>query len=218
MKQTKEQTAIANKIKKWLKTAQETETETRYFGLPITRLTSIKSLCKDDEISAQQFALFIMKRIFQKMNEMSRPERFSVEEWDSDKQLIAESINQMENYLETPSSEGNQRFRTLLREIENRQGDDIRRVHWNTIHFVRSGYLLKLEYSLGCFIDHDFPYWVYKLAREYVEQKDGITTESVPMLLEVAEFWCQYYFGNSLTEKFPNLIRENNLILPNSIV
>ena len=43
-----------------------------------------------------------------------------------------------------------------------------------------------------------------------MEQKDGITTESVPMLLEVAEFWCQYYFGKSLTEKFPNLIRENN--------
>lgn len=103
MKQTKEQTAIANKIKKWLKTAEETETETRYFGLPITRLTSIKSLCKDNEISAQQFALFIMKRIFQKMNEMSRPEWFSVEEWNSDKQLIADGINQMEKYLATPS-------------------------------------------------------------------------------------------------------------------
>ncbi len=44
MPQTKEQKAVANKIKKWLKTAEETKTETRYFGLPITRLTSIKSL------------------------------------------------------------------------------------------------------------------------------------------------------------------------------
>ncbi len=144
MKQTKEQTAIANKIKKWLKTAEETQTETRYFGLPITRLTSIKSLCKNDLHSAQQFALFITQRIFQKMNEMSCPEWSSVEDWNIDKKLIADSINQMKNYLQTPSSEGKQVFRTLLREIENRQGDDIRRVHWNTIHFVRSGYLLKL--------------------------------------------------------------------------
>ena len=206
MKQTKEQTAIANKIKKWLKTAEETQTETRYFGLPITRLTSIKSLCKNDLHSAQQFALFITQRIFQKMNEMSCPEWSYVEDWNIDKKLIADSINQMKNYLQTPSSEGKQVFRTLLKEIENRQGDDIRRVHWNTIHFVRSGYLLKLEYGLRCFIDYDYPYWVYKLAREYVEEKDGITTESVPMLLEIAEFWCQYYFGQSLREKFSNLV------------
>ncbi len=206
MKQTKEQTAIANKIKKWLKTAEETKTETRYFGLPITRLTSIKSLCKNDLHSAQQFALFITQRIFQKMNEMSCPEWSYVEDWNIDKKLIADSINQMKNYLQTPSSEGKQVFRTLLKEIENRQGDDIRRVHWNTIHFVRSGYLLKLEYGLRCFIDYDYPYWVYKLAREYVEEKDGITTESVPMLLEIAEFWCQYYFGQSLREKFSNLV------------
>ena len=206
MKQTKEQTAIANKIKKWLKTAEETQTETRYFGLPITRLTSIKSLCKNDLHSAQQFALFIIQRIFQKMNEMSCPEWSSVEDWNIDKKLIADSINQMKNYLQTPSSEGKEVFRTLLKEIENRQGDDIRRVHWNTIHFVRSGYLLKLEYGLRCFIDYDYPYWVYKLAREYVEEKDGITTESVPMLLEIAEFWCQYYFGQSLREKFSNLV------------
>ena len=52
MKQPLLETAVANKIKKWLKTVKETETETRYFGLPITRLTSIKSLCKDDEKSA----------------------------------------------------------------------------------------------------------------------------------------------------------------------
>ena len=209
MKQTKEQTAIANKIKKWLITAQETETKTRFFGLPITRLTSIKSLCKDDEFSAQKFALFIIKRVFQEMNETPCPQRFSVEEWDSDKQLIADGINQMESYIETPESEGKQIFWTLLSKIRDRQGDNIRRVHGTAIHFVRSGYLLKLEYSLRCFVDSDFPYWIYKLAREYVEHKDGITTESVPMLLEVAEFWCQYYFGKSLTEKFPKISIKN---------
>jgi hypothetical protein len=93
-----------------------------------------------------------------------------------------------------------------LREVENNQGDDIRQVHWSTVHFVRSGYLLKLEYGLRCFIYSDFPYWVYKLAREYVEKNSGIGTESVPMLLEIAEFWCQYYFSQSLTEKFPDLM------------
>jgi len=55
--------------------------------------------------------------------------------------------------------------------------------------------------------EQDFPYWAYKLAREYVERYQpqygsGLIPESVPMLLEVAEFWCQHYFGQTLSEKF----------------
>ncbi len=209
MKQTKLETAVANKIKKWLKTVKETETETRYFGLPITRLTSIKSLCQDDEKSAERFALFIIQKVDHKMNNMSRPEHYSEEEWNNDQQFIAEGIKLMEEYIEDPNSEKKQEMFRLLREVENSQGDDILRVHWTTVHFVRSGYLLKLQYGLRCFINGDFPYWVYKLAREDVEQKDGITPESVPMLLEIAEFWCQYYFSQSLTDKFSDLMPKN---------
>jgi hypothetical protein len=45
---------------------------------------------------------------------------------------------------------------------------------------------------------------------EYVERYglqsgSGIVAESVLLLLlEVAEFWCQYYFYESLIEKFPD--------------
>lgn len=202
-KPTKLETAVANKIKKWLNTVQEIETKTLYFGLPITRLTSIKSLCKDDENSAERFALFITQKVAHQMNKISRPERFSEEKWNNDKQFFADGIKLMEEYIEAPSYENKQEMFKLLREVENSQGDDIRRVHWTTVHWVRSGYLLKLEYGLRCFIDRDFTYWVYKLAREYVEKDSGITSESVPLLLEIAEFWCQYYFSQSLTEKFP---------------
>ncbi len=204
MKHKKEETAIANKIKKWLQTAEETKADIYGFGINITRLTSIKSLCQNDLIAAEKFALFIIQRVYEKMNEMTRPEYFSVEDWRDDKQLISEGINLMENYLQNSEPEIQQKMRSLLKEINNRQGDNIRRVHWNTIHFVRSGYLLKLEYALRCFIDRDFTYWVYKLTADYVAEMDGIKTKSVPRLLEVAEFWCKYYFGQTLTEKFPN--------------
>lgn len=74
-----------------------------------------------------------------------------------------------------------------------------------------SGYLLKLEYALRCFLERDFPYWAYKLAREYVEGYEprygsGLIPKSVPMLLEVAEFWCQHYFGQPLGQRFPQAL------------
>ncbi|MEG4595364.1 hypothetical protein QUB00_26665 [Microcoleus sp. F8_C2] len=137
------------------------------------------------------------------------PEHFTSEEWEQQKQLVDEAIALMQSYLESPSYESRQSLRNLLRDIDGLQGDDYRNFRWTTVRFVRSGDLLKLEYALRCFVEPDFFYWAYKLAREYVESYapqygSGITPESIPMLLEVAEFWCQYYFDMSLNEKFPD--------------
>ncbi|TAE62984.1 MAG: hypothetical protein EAZ86_29875 [Oscillatoriales cyanobacterium] len=205
MKPKSSLTPIATKIKKWVQTAKELE-KTR-FAISITRLTSIKSLCTD-RVAAEKFALYIAQRVQHEMNQAICPEHYTEEEWEQHKQVIAEGIAQMEIYLENPSNEGEQSIRKLLRTINSLQGDDRRNVAWGTVHFVRSGNLLKLDYALRCFTDNDFPYWIYKLAKEYVESYapeygSGITPKSVPMLLEVAEFWCQYYFSQSLSEKFP---------------
>ncbi|MEG4802840.1 hypothetical protein QUB63_12265 [Microcoleus sp. ARI1-B5] len=208
MKQKKSQPNIATKIQKWVQTAKEAK-ETR-FAISITRLTSIKSLCAD-RVAAEKFGFDIAKRVQHQMNQATCPEHYPEEEWEQHKQVMDEAIAQMEIYLENPSDEGEQSINRLLKKIDSLQGDDRRNVHWTTVHFVRSGDLLKLDYALRCFADQDFPYWTYKLAREYVEcyslhYGTGITPESIPMLLEVAEFWCQYYFAQSLSEKFPEFV------------
>lgn len=209
MNQQLKPSAIAAKIKKWLTTAQELR-NSRY-ALPITRLTSIKSLCQDQK-AAGTFALHICLSTEQEMNEIKRPEHFSESEWDAHKKLFADAIAQMENYLANPEIENKQSLKGLLKQIDQYQGDDVRRVHWTTVHFVRSGYLLKLSYGLQCFVEPDFPYFAYKLANEYTERYNpfygnGLIPESIPMLLDVAEFWCQYYFSQTLEEKFPVVLK-----------
>ena len=74
-----------------------------------------------------------------------------------------------------------------MKQIDRLQGDDIRHVHWTTVHFVRSGELLKLEYAIRTFVSQDFPYYAYKLASEYVEgyqpqYGSGLIPQSVPQL------------------------------------
>lgn len=206
MKPNKQQLAIANKIKKWIQATQEVEKAR--FAIPITRLTSIKSLCTD-EVAAEKFGLYIARLVQQQINQATCPEHFTSEEWAQQQQLVNDAIALMQSYLENPSYESRQSLRNLLKEIDGVQGDDYRNFRWATVRFVRSGDLLKLEYALRCFVETDFSYWTYKLAREYVEgyglqSGSGIVAESVPMLLEVAEFWCQYYFAQSLSEKFPD--------------
>ena len=73
MKQNKQQLAIAKKIKKWIQTTQEVEKAR--FAIPITRLTSIKSLCVD-EVAAEKFGLYIAQGVQQQMERANCPEHF----------------------------------------------------------------------------------------------------------------------------------------------
>jgi hypothetical protein len=221
LKQQNNQTAIANKIKKWVETAKELSNEQFRFAIPITRLTSIKSLCQD-EVAAAQFALYLAKILQAQMQAESCPSHLSPSEWETHMTVVINAVTEMECYIDNPLPESKQSLQKLLRQIDELQGDDVRRISWNTVHFVKSGNLLKLEYAIRCFTvgvaspleNRDFPYYAYKLAREFTESYEprygtGLIPESVPKLLEIAEFWCQYYFGQNISQKFPKSIIAN---------
>ncbi|MEG4595362.1 hypothetical protein QUB00_26655 [Microcoleus sp. F8_C2] len=70
MKPNNQQRATANKIKKWIQATQEVEKAR--FAIPITRLTSIKSLCAD-EVAAEKFALYIARLVQQQINQAICP-------------------------------------------------------------------------------------------------------------------------------------------------
>jgi hypothetical protein len=61
----KSTTKAANKIKKWLITSKEAKTEkgVSSIGINVTRLLSIKSLCKGEKEITKQFAFFIAEKI-----------------------------------------------------------------------------------------------------------------------------------------------------------
>ncbi|MDF5725197.1 MAG: hypothetical protein PUP91_33050 [Rhizonema sp. PD37] len=203
---------LATKIKKWVEAALELSSDYTGFALPITRLTSIKSLFHD-AIAAQKFALYLSKLILQQASDAPCPDNTTPFEWEIHKSLMSDAITQMYCFQESPTSVHTQSLWSLLKQIDSHQGDDYRNVHWTSVHFVNSGYLLKFKYAICCFVKPDFNYYAYRLAREYTEcyaptYGTGLTPESVPMLLEVAEFWCQYYFEQSLDEKFSFLLQE----------
>jgi hypothetical protein len=209
VKQKNNQTAIANKIKKWLETVQELSDEQFRFAIPITRLTSIKSLCQD-EAAATQFALYLAQALQARITADGCPSHIEFAEWAHHQTVITNAIAAMAGYVENQQPEQLQTLQELLRQIDKLQGDDVRRVSWNTVHFVKSGDLLRLEYAIRCFTSRDFSYYAYKLAREFTESYApqygmGLIPESAPKLLEIAEFWCQYYFGQSLSQKFSKL-------------
>ncbi|MDJ0555227.1 MAG: hypothetical protein QNJ68_12455 [Microcoleaceae cyanobacterium MO_207.B10] len=109
---------ISNKIKKLLQVIIELQNGNFTFALPITRLTSIKSL-SEKETAAEQFALYLAQKVQQQMNKAEPFEQFTQEEWSTHLSLMSDAIAQMENYLAAPTYEKKQSLWGLLTEINS---------------------------------------------------------------------------------------------------
>ncbi|MGK7925371.1 MAG: hypothetical protein AB4290_09015 [Spirulina sp.] len=197
---------FATKIRKWLNAVKTLRNRDLDWALPVTRLTSIKSLCQDEN-AARAFALHISQRVLQQMKNSDLPENSSFREWQKYQTFaiaIVDAIKTREN------------VKVLQKHLEKLAvslGQNPGEVSWTTIRVLRREYLLKLEYALRCCTEGDREIWAYKLAREYVEcyspaYGTGLVPDSIPFLLDIAEFWCRYYFNLSLSEKFSKIMAQ----------
>ncbi|MEA5467502.1 hypothetical protein [Spirulina sp. 06S082] len=199
---------FALKIKKWLNAVKQLRSDDLALALPITRLTSIKSLCLDKN-AARSFALHISQRVLKQMQDSNVPENPNSREWQAHRTFACEVVGAI---AQEENLEVLQQYLGKIARYKE-QNKNLRGVHWTTVHFVRSGYLVKLEYALRCCTESDREIWGYKLAREYVERYSpvygtGLIPDSIPFLLDIAEFWCRYYFDLSLSEKFSKVMAQ----------
>ena len=178
--------AVAEKVRKFAEIAEALRGGQHF---EITRLTSLKSLCKDPG-AARSFALFLAVHARKRADEKDAPERV--------KGLMDKVITEMESYLADPSEERRGRLHPLLRELEEEQ-DEHKRMSWNMVRIVQCMELLVVEHALRSILrDEEAPNWLYHAASGYARRYDsrygtGLIPASVPMVLEIADFWRGYY-------------------------
>jgi hypothetical protein len=178
--------SVIEKVRKFVDIAEGLRREQRF---EITRLTTIKGLCKEPR-AAWRFALFLAVNASKKVALGRCPER--------DKALAAQTVTAMEAYIEEPSPERGTRLRSLLRDVEAEQ-NETRRVGWNQVRMVRNRDLLVIENALRSIIFIvEAPVWLYQAARDYAERYNprygtGLIPDSAPMVQEIADFWRDYY-------------------------
>ena len=178
--------AVVEKVRKFAEIAEALRRGERF---EITRLTTLKGLCKDPG-AARSFALFLAVHARRRAEEKKAPERV--------KDLMDRAITEMESYLDDPTKERKERLYDLLREIEGEQNEH-KRISWGQVRIVHSMELVVVENALKSVLrDHEAPAWLYQAARDYAERYDprhgtGLIPASAPMMQEIADFWRDFY-------------------------
>lgn len=165
--------------------------------LSITKLTSLKSLCREPEV-ANQFVLFLAYRTQVTMEATPRPERTAEADWNLSQTLITEAVTAMSQHLESPSPANLMVLRQLLNRVCAVQ-NEYKRVGWNTVRLIYSREVLLIEYALDCMLLPNLAAeYAYRAGREYAERYDphygtGLIPASAPLLADIVQFWHQYY-------------------------
>ncbi len=156
---------------------------------PITRLTPIKSLCKDPAVAAA-FTKYLASLAAEKLAARSRPSHLSDEQWRTFQRLSDEGMAA----LETGGSKSE--LHRVLTSVRNSQ-NVLKRIHGNTVRMIECGDLLQIEFALECLLaDGDPSRLAYEAARRHAERYDsrygtGLIPNSAAALEQIVAFWTE---------------------------
>lgn len=160
----------------------------------ITRLTSLKSLCKYPN-TAVQFVAYLANKTFLKMQSKPCPKYTRPEDWLHYQTIAEKAVTVISQYIEEPNEAHQSAIRAVCREIEAIQDYSGREIWGRPVRTIYSIDVLVIEDAMRCIMDlTNASYWSYKTARDYAERFDshtgaGLISESVPMLEDIIRFW-----------------------------
>ena len=129
-------------------TALRDKTST-YFS--ITRLTSLKSLCKEPTTAAQ-FVFHLAECIFEKVRDAPCPRYTEPADWQHYQALIAEGVAVMKKYLRKPTEQNLSAVREMRRKVVSVQTYTGKGIWGQPIRSIHSRDVLVIEDALQCMI------------------------------------------------------------------
>jgi hypothetical protein len=169
----------------------------KYF--PISRLVTVKNLCRDSDAAAK-FAREIAKLALEKMDARRCPANMRLARWTAYKRLAVDAVEGIAQFVKRRTKAKESYLRRLLLMARDAQ-NTYEHHRWGVVRIIDCWDLLIVETATECVLHP----WAsadlgFQLARQYAEQYDprfgmGLVPDSAPMMEEIANFWGQYYLG-----------------------
>jgi hypothetical protein len=165
------------------------EGEEKFFS--ITKLTSIKSLCRD-EAYRKEYCVYLASLVMEDTEAVIRKE-------DADN--VNNLIKGAQRVIIDVAYD-NKKNRIIAEDTLSRLRDfqnQYTRVKWSTVRIIRNNDLLILENILQSLLSQPeiAPSYAYDATRNYVERYNphygtGLVVDSIPMLEKIIRFWKRY--------------------------
>lgn len=162
---------------------------------PVTRLTSLKSLCQEPTV-ASRFVTFLARKTLQRVEQGKGHTRRRTKKAQAHVPLMTEAITAMEKWLASPTEARHEQLLDLLYRMREEQ-NEYKQISWGAVRLVDDWDLLLVEYAVQCLLrPYESPHWAYQTARHYAERynsryPEGLIPQSAPLVQDIAEFWAR---------------------------
>ena len=169
------------------------------WAVSITRLTVLKSLCREHE-RANRFVAHLARKTFEHLNQVKETStRPATPTERSHREMMEQALEGLDTWQRTPS----EKLRRTLSELHGRmvaEQNEHRNIPFGALRLITDGNLLLFEYALSCPLAHEreVGMWAYQTARQYAERYDpshgtGLTPASLPLVQDIIDFWTTEY-------------------------
>jgi len=160
-------------------------------SISITRLLSIKSLCKD-KVVRQRYCLYLYHLLAERLLD-AQEQMPMTDELQEIYKLMKKVYGFSLNDLETPENE--QQIKALFVASQAYQ-NEMKRFKSKEVRMLKNSDLLTVEYLMACLLsdDKDAQGYIYYATRNYVEKYNpsigtGLITDSIPNFEQILVFW-----------------------------
>jgi hypothetical protein len=163
----------------------------------VTRLTSIKALCREQE-AATRFAIYLARKVLERIEQGRGRARFpDIRRAQLHKQMMVEALTEMERWLPHPDEARRERLLDLRHRMREEQ-NEYRPIPFGAVRLVDDWELLLFEKALCCLLEpHAADQWCYQMARDYAELDDshyfsGLVPASATPVQDIVDFWADF--------------------------
>jgi hypothetical protein len=167
------------------------------FGVSVTRLTVLKSLCREPKVATRFVTHIARKTLWRAEHGRDRPSHPKGATARAHRDMMAQALAGMEAWQRRPTEELREELLDLLGRMRAEQ-DEYKNIAWGAVRIVTDWELLLFEHALRCVLSRpqEAGFWAYQMARDYAERFDsrhgnGLTPRSPPLLQDIADFWVQ---------------------------
>jgi DNA-binding MarR family transcriptional regulator len=169
------------------------------WAVSVTRLTVLKSLCRQPDLANRFVAHLARKAVDYGSEEHGRSAHHIMPTEGSHGQMIDDALEGMTAWRRSPSEKMRRTLFDLLGRMRAEQNEH-RNIPFGAIRLITDSKLLLVEYALACHLAHEREVgtWAYQTARHYAERYEpsrgtGLVPASLPFVQEIVDFWMTEY-------------------------